>query len=260
MSAGSGGMAGGAGSGGMAGGAGSGGMATNTDYLKAPTNSYGYVNISVSSRNRILSLVTTLTVPAKPKANTGTLFLWPGLQPGGANYQPIDNGVLQPVLTWGPTCAPGAPNKSYASWWISGQYVNTFGSAAGYTDCHGGDGMTVAEGDALHLSMTLNGTVWNQTVTDAAGNHSVSYDLDMLGQSQNYAEFVIEQYTQDPAGDVIFTDTTLVMDKAEATACQPTMRGATDFFTNPKASSDGKQCSIERIVLRAKGIAATSPN
>jgi len=259
-SAGLGGKAGGAGSGGKAGSAGSDGMVTNTDYLKARTNGYGYVNLTVSKKNQILSLATTLTVPDKPKANTGTLFLWPGLQPGGANYEPIDNGVLQPVLTWGPTCAPGAPNKPYASWWISGQYVNTYGSAPGYTDCHGGDGMTVAVGDALHMSMTLNGTVWNQTVTDAGTNHSVTYDLDMQGQTQNYAEFVIEQYTEDPAGDVIFTDTTIVLDKAEAAACQPTMRGAADFFSNPKASSDGKQCTIDRIVLRAQGVAATSPN
>jgi hypothetical protein len=201
-----------------------------------------------------------LTVPTKPKANTGTLFLWPGLQPGGANYDPIDNGVLQPVLTWGPTCAPNAPKNSYSSWWISAQYVNTYGKDTGYTGCLGGDGMNVQVGDALQIVMTLNGTVWHQAVTDVSLKQSVSYDLDMLGQAQNYAEFVIEQYTQDPATDVIFTATTITLENAEATACQPTMRGTNDFFTDPVASADGKQCSIDRIVLRAQGVAATSPN
>jgi hypothetical protein len=245
---------------GMAGSAGSGGSTANTDYLKTRPSSYGFVNIAASSKNQILSFSTTLTVPMKPKANTGTLFLWPGLQPGGANYDPIDNGVLQPVLTWGPTCAPTSPKNSYASWWISAQYVNTFGSDAGYTGCLGGTGMNVQTGEALQIVMTLNGTVWHQAVTDTANAQSVSYDLDMLGQAQNYAEFVIEQYTQDPATDVIFTATTVTFEKAEAASCQPSMRGMNDFFTNPKASADGKQCTIDRIVLRAQGIAATSPN
>jgi hypothetical protein len=47
---------------------------------------------------------------------------------------------------------------------------------------------------------------------------------------------------------------------AEAAACQPTVRGINDFFTNPQASADGKQCTIDRIVLRAQGVAATTPN
>jgi hypothetical protein len=228
--------------------------------LKTPTHGYGFVDFAASSKNQVLSLSTTLTVPSKPIQNTGTLFLWPGLQPGGANYDPIDNGVLQPVLTWGPTCAPTSPNSSYASWWISGQYVNTYGSDPGYTGCLGGTGMNVQVGDALQIVMSLSGTVWHQVVTDPGSQKSVSYDLDMLGQAQNYAEFVIEQYTQNPATDVVFTATTLVFQNAEPAACQPTVRGTNDFFTNPKASADGKQCVIDRIVLRAEGVPATTSN
>ncbi len=261
--AGKGGAAGASASGGAsssAGGGGAAGSGTNTDYLKTRTNDYGFVDIAASSKNQILSLTTTLAVPVKPTANTGTLFLWPGLQPGGANYDPIDNGVLQPVLTWGPTCAPNAPKNGYASWWISAQYVNTYGSDAGYTGCLGGNGMNVQVGDELAMVMTLNGTVWHQTVTDSVSQASVSYDLDMLGQAQNYAEFVIEMYTQNPAADVVFSATTITFADAEAAACQPTVRGINDFFTNPKASPDGKQCSIDRIVLRAEGVPATTPN
>ncbi|HEX3775276.1 MAG TPA: hypothetical protein VHV51_12480 [Polyangiaceae bacterium] len=239
--------------------AGSGGS-TDTDYLKTRTNGYGFVDIAASSKNQILSFATTLTVPTKPAMNTGTLFLWPGLQPGGANFDPIDNGVLQPVLTWGPTCAPNAPRNAYASWWISAQYVNTYGHDTGYTGCLGGDGMNVAVGDALAIVMTLNGTAWHQAVTDAASNQTVTYDIDMLGQAQNYAEFVIEQYTQDPAGDVIFTNNVVTFANSEPSACQPTVRGTNDFFTNPKASADGKTCTIDRVVLRAEGVPATTQN
>ena len=57
----------------------------------------------------------------RPAAGVRHALLWPGLQPDGpgANDQPLDNGVLQPVLTWGPTCAPNAPDGDpYGSWWI----------------------------------------------------------------------------------------------------------------------------------------------
>jgi hypothetical protein len=201
-----------------------------------------------------------LTVPVKPSTKTGTLFLWPGLQPGGANYQPIDNGVLQPVLTWGPTCAPNAPNSPYSSWWVSAQYVNTYGMYAGYTGCHGGDGMNVNVGDELLMVMKLSGTIWQQAVTDGASQKTVSYDLDMHGQAQNYAEFDIEIYSEDPASDVIFTNTEIVLEQSQPKFCQPTTRGIDDFFTNPRMSADGKTCTIDRIVLRAKGVPATSPN
>ena len=118
-----------------------------TGAMSTPVNGYGDVEFDISTQTQIVGLHTTLTVPAKPPAS-GTLFLWPGLQPlpGGKNYDPIGNGVLQPVLTWGGTCAPTAPN-SYASWWISAQYVNTYGTDQGYTGCHGGQGMDVAVGD-----------------------------------------------------------------------------------------------------------------
>ncbi len=61
---------------------------------------FGTVLISASSTNQITRLQTEMVVPPEPPAS-GTLFLWPGLQPGGANFDPINNGVLQPVLTLG---------------------------------------------------------------------------------------------------------------------------------------------------------------
>jgi hypothetical protein len=214
---------------------------------------YGTVRIQANSRNEIVRLQTTLFVPLEPP-HSGTLFLWPGLQPGGANFEPIDNGVLQPVLTWGSSCAPGKQPRTYSTWWISGQYVNTNGNEPGYTDCNGGPIMSVAVGDALLIDMVLAGTEWTQTVTDEQSGESVSYTIDMRDQAQNYAYFVIEEYSSAPVSEVIFTDTTLTFGTADAGDCKLAARGQTDYVSVPVASSDGLTCLIAEIILRAQGI------
>ena len=194
-----------------------------------------------------------MLVPPTPPAS-GTLFLWPGLQPNGANFQPIDNGVLQPVLTWGPACAPGKQPRAYSTWWISGQYVNTNGKQPGYTDCHGGPIMSVDVGDVLIIDMALDGTIWTQTVTDAETGESVVYSIDMMNQSQNLAYFVIEEYSSTPVSDVVFSDIVITFGAPDAADCKLAMRGQNDFVTVPVPSSDGRSCAIQQITLRAQGV------
>lgn len=214
---------------------------------------YGTVLFSANAKNRITRLQTTLAVPPEPPA-TGTLFLWPGLQPNGANFDPIDNGVLQPVLTWGSSCAPGKQPRAYSTWWISGQYVNTIGKDTGYTGCQGGSVMNVAVGDMLNIDMALAGTVWTQTITDAQTGQSVAYSIDMMNQAQNLAYFVIEEYSAAPISPVVFTDTTITFGSADAADCKLTMRGQNDFVSVPVPSADGTSCAIQDIILRAQGI------
>jgi hypothetical protein len=214
---------------------------------------YGTVMFQVNSRNQMVRLQTTMFVPPKPPPS-GTLFLWPGLQPNGANFEPIDNGVLQPVLTWGPSCSPGNQPRAYSTWWISGQYVNTFGNEPGYTDCNGGTIMSVDVGDTLTIHMALAGTDWTQTVTDEQTAEEVTYTIDMRGQAQNIAYFVIEEYSSTPVSEVIFTDTTITFGSADAADCKLTMRGKTDYVSVPVPSTDGLTCSIADIILRAEGI------
>jgi hypothetical protein len=228
--------------------------------MGTPVNGTGNVEFNISTKTQIVGLHTTLTVPEKPPPS-GTLFLWPGLQPlpGGKSYNPIGNGVLQPVLTWGGTCAPTAPN-SYDNWWISAQYVNTYTSDQGYSGCHGGQGMDVAVGDQLDIAMTLAGTVWNQVVVDRQSGHMATFDMDMMGQAQDWAIFTIESDGSEPISDVVFTSTTLTLADANATACQPSTRGQNDYFSAPVSSPDGKTCCISKIILRAPGVAATTAN
>jgi hypothetical protein len=225
-----------------------------------PVRGFGTVEFSASTTTEIVGLETTLTVPPEPPPS-GTLFLWPGLQPlrGGRNYSPIGNGVLQSVLTWGGTCAPTAPN-TYASWWVSGQYVNTYASYMGHTGCLGGEGIDVEVGDTLHMTMTLRGTLWSQVVVDETSGRVATFDIDMLGQAQNWALFIIEQPSQKPVSDVVFSSTKLTFLAPDPAACQPTSRGTNDYFAAPQSSPDGTQCCVSRIVLRAQGVSPTTPD
>ncbi|HEX3772652.1 MAG TPA: hypothetical protein VHV30_17355 [Polyangiaceae bacterium] len=236
------------------------GPASDDASATAAVQGYGSVEFTAATRTAITRLQTTMTVPAKPPAS-GTLFLWPGLEPlrNSANYDPIDLGVLQPVLTWGSTCAPTAPN-TYASWWISAQYVNTYGSDTGFTGCQGGQGIDVAVGDTLDIDMALAGTVWDQTVTDRQTGGVATFSIDMQGQAQDWALFIIESDGSKPVSDVIFTHTTITLADSDPTACQPSARGQTDYFAPPRASIDGTKCCVSKIILRASGVAATSPD
>ena len=222
---------------------------------------YGEVDFQAATSNSIVSLETTLTVPAVPSSSS-TLFIWPGLEalPGGANYDPIGVGVLQPVLTWGTSCAPASP-AAPSGWWISGEYVNPYTSDTAYSGCFGGNVIDVQVGDPLDITMSLQGTVWKQTVMDRHSGQTANYQIDMMGQAQDWALFKIEVPTQtEPTSDIVFTSTVLTFAAPDPTACQPNTRGPNDYFAAPRSSPDGKKCCVSRIILRAQGVAATTPN
>lgn len=214
-----------------------------------------WVELSVPIVSKVVALETTLIVPAQPD-EVGTLFLWPGLQPhpGGQSFMPIDNGVLQPVLTWGPTCAPFSPAVPYDSWWVSGQYVNPGTSVIDRKGCLGGEGIAVAPGDALRMELRLAGTVWKQSVTNLSNMQRATFDLDLRGQAQNRVIFVIEPYNDvTPIVDVVFTNTVITLESPAAGACAPIVRGDVDSFSAPRTSQDGTRCCIDEITLSAPG-------
>jgi hypothetical protein len=218
-----------------------------------PVGRPGFVEFASPPATPLLRLQTVSVVPPKPPAQ-GTLFLWPGLQPGGQgkNFLPIHNGVLQPVLTWGPTCAPFAPKASYAQWWISPQYVNTFGQEPGYTGCQGAQGMNALEGDSLLLDIQLQeGNLWQQTVTNSSSGEVAKYTIDLRGQEQNRAIFMIEGYQSWPVSDVVFRQTVLTLSSASRDLCRPVVRGPADTMGAVRLSPDGRRCCIDEIVLRA---------
>lgn len=224
-------------------------------------NEYAAVKYQLDLNNEIASMTTLLKVPAEPKSQ-GTLFIWPGLQWfGGRDPASLGNGILQPVLTWGRSCAPGMP-PSFDTWWISGMYVNVSTAAAGPTGCAGGDAMNAGVGDALRIDMALSDTTWKQTIVDAKTSKSVDFSIDLENQAQDWATLAVEL----PAGgmvkpteDVIFTQTVLTF-KSPVTSCQPSQRGPKDYFSPPQLSIDGLHCCISKVILRVQGVAATSPD
>jgi hypothetical protein len=101
------------------------------------SSEYAAVKYTAPSGNEIVDFKMVLAVPKKP-AMQGVLFIWPGLQSlGRRDPARLGNGILQPVLSWGSSCAPSLPSD-LSSWWISGMYVNVSTSAAGPTGCAAG--------------------------------------------------------------------------------------------------------------------------
>jgi len=218
----------------------------------APEN--GAVSFLTSPTNEIVGLDTKLVVPALPAA-TGTLFLWPGLQPtpGGAHYMPIDNGVLQSVLSWGNSCAPGKQPDAYSTWWISGQYVNKFGHYSGYTDCLGGPVMPVDVGDTLAIHFSLFRSLWTQTIVDLNKRQSVSFHMNLSNQAQAAAWFVIEAWDgAAPRGDVTFLETRIAFVRPDPGNCNVQTHGGDDYIAAPVVVDDGQSCYIDKIVLSSK--------
>ena len=127
-----------------------------------------------------------------------TVFIWPGLQPDGPArkcYYPINNGVLQPVLTYGNSCAPKKP-MDVEQWWISGQYVNTdldckhvpnqFASVCDdYFQCHGGEFLTVMPGQEIETNMTYKPSddTWMQTINSDGQTRTYSIALDYCSEN-----------------------------------------------------------------------------
>lgn len=213
----------------------------------------GRVNLYVPASNQIVELSTSFVVPPR-QPEVGTTFLWPGLEPvdDGVNFEPIGKGVLQPVLTWGPSCAPAADKPAetdpYSSWWISGQYVNTLGSQPGYQGCFSGPAMLVTPGDKLKVDMKLDSTVgeWVQTIAGGAKRNSFSFDLQ--GQAQDRVMFYIENYDGAPfAGPVAFSHTTITLARPDHNTCRSW--AAVPGVSGVRSTAHGRKCAINAAIV-----------
>jgi hypothetical protein len=219
----------------------------------------GMVEYDIKAPNAFTGLRTTLTVPAEPEPS-GQIFIWPGLQPtpSGPNLQPIGNGALLSVLTWGPSCAPDAP-ATYSSWWIAPMYSNISSSDPQYSGCHVGKVALAEPKQLFDVDIHLEGPKWVQKVVNRETMQVSEFGLDLKGQVQGRAFFDIELQTNNkPTEDIVFTNTVLSMDMSDPNACQPVVRGMNDFASKPRVSADGKHCCIDRIVLRAPRVMATT--
>jgi hypothetical protein len=225
----------------------------------APNDTAHQAALYVAPPNQIVGLQTTLIVPPFPPVPPvagAALFLWPGLisATNSVNFLPINNGVLQPVLSWGPSCAPTPQPAPFSSWWIAGQYVNTYGSDPGYAGCFSGNSMLVAPGDVLLLRMALDAAtgVWKETVTDSNTNQTVTYSINMRNQGQNWAYFVIEAwYGATINTPVLFSNTTITFQSPDTAGYCSVSQGAGNAYamTPPTLQNSGTECLIGSIVL-----------
>ncbi len=218
-----------------------------------PPTDNGQVAFFAAPGNEIVSLTTKLVVPAtlaEPADTNWTLFLWPGLQPrlDDANYWPIGNGVLQPVLTWGPSCAPGEQPKR--SWWISAQYVNTLGNYMGYQGCYGGPIISVNPKDTLLVNMSLIRSIWTQTILNPRTKQSTSFHASLADQAQGIARFEIEPYGDAISPEVVFLETTIRFARPHLENCRLGDQGPDDVVTAAVIVDDGQSCYIEKITLK----------
>lgn len=248
----------------MAGTAGSSGSATMGDACgpnpmpvmmgKTSKSGNGSVLIFTSGDNEVLGVTMTMLVPKPPQPTSGVVFLWPGIQPsseGGISGY----GVLQPVLTWGSSCN----GQGHKGWWISGQYVYFTGALG--AKCEGGDILDLEVGDKLDIDMSLSGSVWTQKITNQSTGKTVKFDRDLMGQKQVEVLYEIELQTQSkPSEDVIFTQSVIHFSKSAPESCMPRSQGANDWFSPVRASADGKTCCIDKVILRASGVMASTPN
>ncbi|CAM4267459.1 hypothetical protein NONI108955_17900 [Nocardia ninae] len=225
--------------------------------LEPDQQSRVYFKIPVA--NEFVRMQTRFTVPPKP-ARVGTMFLWPGLEPreGGRNYYPIGLGVLQPVLTWGPACAPVQQPPTYSTWWISGQYVNVYSNDPRYRGCHSGRAMSVQVGEVLEMDIALDQStgLWTQTITGQAG--SVRYSINLRKQAQNMALFAIEPWDNARlANRLVFSDTTLTFrDEAAQSCLNPELTYTGTGGTISPPTVDGRRCHIDTVTVNVPRSAA----
>lgn len=229
-----------------------------------PNPENGNVTVFAAPGNEIVRLTTTLVVPHLPLSKGGTVFLWPGLQPmpDYANFRPIGNGVLQSVLSWGPSCAPPPEPDRFPrpdGWWISGQYVNDMGNLVGFQGCFGGPIIGALPQDTLLINMSLAGSIWTQTILNQRSRETTAFGVDLRGQAQAYARFMIEPYDGARAPDVTFRETTIGFARPDRQNCDLRERGPGDAVSARVLAGDRLSCFIGTIALRANRPKALNP-
>lgn len=228
------------------------------DTYEKPSPHGRIVGTSTPQGNGWISLKASMQVPYVTSPQ-GTVFIWPGLQPGGNNFFPIGNGVLQPVLTYGPSCAPNPTNLPETGWWISGQYVNTDSDPNAkkgpYKGCFGGPQMAVNAGNILTclISYDASTKTWNQLITNESTGDSVSFPISLTVNGQNPQEQNIAYFCLENPGHSSLTQSVSLYN-IEAKVMNPQSNLGQDLLNSPcvegiSLSADQKTLSISRIVI-----------
>jgi hypothetical protein len=216
-----------------------------------PTSPDGDMEIDIPATNSITGFTMTVTVPPLPTDKTGLMYIWPGLQTGGAGPATL----LQPLLIYGPggcnnQATPAEVN--YQTWSVQGYNVNPNGS------CGGGNQMAVNPGDTLTMNITQTSSAttgsWLQTITDVTTGQSVTWSITSAGVQFLRAMITVEVDNGNTglttSAPISFADITLTLANAQSgNWCNPAQLGMTDSMTVGVISADTKSCSISRVTL-----------
>lgn len=157
-----------------------------------------------------------------PGTTNSLIALWPGLEPWGDCFNPINYGVLQPVLAYGYSCAKYIP-KNANQWWISGQYINTdlnckhvpneFSKEckfyyAGYTCYNVGEYLLVSLNETIYTSIFFDETsgLWKQSIRIKNKEVFFSIKLNYCSKSSDRDAKVIRKQ-QEQNNAVLFIET-----------------------------------------------------
>jgi len=181
------------------------GLFTSTHAYNGQSNINFLINSRGSEKYFVdfsVDFIAPQSISLDPDHAKFTVFIWPGLQPDGPErkcFYPINNGVLQPVLTFGNSCAPDKP-ADVEQWWISGQYVNTdldcksvpdefLSVCKDYFDCHGGQFVEVIPGNEIKTNMKYNpgDKSWMETIETDGLTRTYSIALDYCSEDSKHS-------------------------------------------------------------------------
>ncbi|KAJ3240343.1 hypothetical protein HDU81_004011 [Chytriomyces hyalinus] len=233
------------------------------------------------ANNSFNAFEATMVVPQQP-VKPGSYFIWLGLEStsSSTNYKPVGNGVLQPVLTFGHSCAPNKDQiaNPNGTWYVSGLYVN-LGQDNNFPDafgCKGGNIMDVMPGDHLVSSIArMSGSsTWVQTITNKGKacqsqsggvplskngkDCSVQFSYDIKNQAQTFAILEVELLHNATVDfNVEFRDIQLSVDVRDSSAdsgafcSDAAVLGTVEKCTDIKLSDDGLLCKVHSCVFQA---------
>ena len=140
----------------------------------------------------------------------------------------------------------GSLRSSFSGWTLC---LSIKVALAGGCDADGAssDGAQTARRRRRHTPKSV------QTIKNVPMNKTVDFTIDLKGQVQNEAMWLIEVPSGSsvrPAEDTVWRQNVLTFSQP-VTSCQPRSRGSADYFSAPTLSTDGLHCCWDKIILKA---------
>lgn len=191
------------------------------------------------SKSTIIKAVTTLTPGTAPSTQNGELFLWPGMSNGTGD-------LIQTTLeSWPDNAWCGAAT---GEWCVRASVFGSFGQLDG-------DGSAVSGDTPIEILYELDGTVWNQTVTNLdTGDLLSTYSLD-VGEGATMTGYGTGTECDDDCTGTIaeqtYTNTVLTLLESDTSFGDTIATSAGATYEGLEVSEDGKTWTIATMNVPA---------